>query len=279
MTKLNKIEKKCSICEDVKPLSDFGKNKTMKDGHRYECFECRRNKRTKIKKVVPQGFKKCGKCKNIKVISEFGVCIGTKTGLTSSCKSCLKEKHFIQYRKTHIIKIKEILPESQKRCCKCKEIKLKKDFHFSKQKKDELKSYCKKCRSEGCDRNNEKRRLYINEWTNEYNKKNPHKVAWRNLLKHTLERLGKSKEGKTIDLLGYSAIILKEHITSLFKNGMSWDNYGEWHIDHIKPVIKFDKETPVYIVNSLSNLQPLWATTRKINGVIYEGNLNKSDNY
>jgi hypothetical protein len=40
---------------------------------------------------------------------------------------------------------------------------------------------------------------------------------------------------------------------------MSWDNWGEWHIDHIIPVSKFEKETPPSIVNSLSNLQPLWA--------------------
>ena len=88
-------------------------------------------------------------------------------------------------------------------------------------------------------------------------------------------RLGKQKEGHTIDLLGYSALEFKNHITSLFTDGMTWENYGEWHIDHIKPVSKFDKNTPINVVNSLSNLQPLWAITREINGVIYEGNLNK----
>ena len=60
---------------------------------------------------------------------------------------------------------------------------------------------------------------------------------------------------------------------------MSWDNYGEWHIDHIKPLTLFDDNTPIHVVNALSNLQPLWATTREINGVIYEGNLNKLNFY
>ena len=45
----------------------------------------------------------------------------------------------------------------------------------------------------------------------------------------------------------------------LFLDGMSWNNWGEWHIDHRIPVSKFDKETPMSIVNSLSNLRPLWA--------------------
>ena len=49
-------------------------------------------------------------------------------------------------------------------------------------------------------------------------------------------------------------------------------------VDHIKPLSKFDEQTPLSVVNGLSNLQPLWATTREINGVVYEGNLNKSNN-
>ena len=57
---------------------------------------------------------------------------------------------------------------------------------------------------------------------------------------------------------------------------MTWSNHGEWHVDHIKDVSSFSKDTHPSIVNALTNLQPLWATTREINGVIYEGNLNKN---
>ena len=39
---------------------------------------------------------------------------------------------------------------------------------------------------------------------------------------------------------------------------MSWENYGRWHIDHIIPVSYFNKNEKVCVVNSLSNLQPLW---------------------
>ena len=67
------------------------------------------------------------------------------------------------------------------------------------------------------------------------------------------------KSSSTIKMLGYSADDLKTHIESLFKEGMSWDNYGDWHIDHIKPVSLFDDSDDVSIVNSLENLQPLWA--------------------
>lgn len=91
--------------------------------------------------------------------------------------------------------------------------------------------------------------------------------------------MGTNKEGHTVDILGYSALELKEHMINLFTPGMSWDNYGEWHIDHIKPVSCFDKNEEVSVVCALKNLQPLWSTTRIIDGKVYEGNLNKFTKY
>jgi hypothetical protein len=109
----------------------------------------------------------------------------------------------------------------------------------------------------------------------EYENKNKHITAWRNVLKCYLRRLVKSKEDRTIELLGYSSLELKLHIEYLFTEGMSWDNYGEWHVDHIKQVVNYPIDTHPSVVNALNNLRPLWATTREINDVIYEGNLNR----
>ena len=69
--------------------------------------------------------------------------------------------------------------------------------------------------------------------------------------------------------MGYSPTDLKLHIESLFIDNMTWDNYGEWHIDHIKPISKFEKTDDTSIVNSLENLRPLWAID----------NLKKSNKY
>ena len=122
-------------------------------------------------------------------------------------------------------------------------------------------------------------KIKANERQNKRHKEKPYLSAWRVVLKCSLLRMGNKKEGHTIDLLEYSALDLKNHITSLFTDGMSWDNYGKWHIDHIKRVCEFDKDTHPRVVNALSNLRPLWATTREINGVIYEGNQNRKNNY
>jgi CRISPR/Cas system-associated endonuclease/helicase Cas3 len=135
------------------------------------------------------------------------------------------------------------------------------------------------------DRYNDKRKAQIKKYrTSEKGKlqyKKTRKITiydkWRSVLHSSLRRLGKKKEGRTIDLLGYSAIELRNHITNLFTDGMTWDNHGEWHIDHIKSLDSFHINTPINIINALNNLQPLWATTREINGVIYEGNLNKGN--
>ena len=51
---------------------------------------------------------------------------------------------------------------------------------------------------------------------------------------------------------------LKKHIEREWKKGMTWDNHGEWHVDHVYPVSRFSKETPVSEVCALDNLQPLW---------------------
>ena len=46
------------------------------------------------------------------------------------------------------------------------------------------------------------------------------------------------------------------HIEKLFTSGMSWSNYPEWQLDHIKPKIMCESIEETW---DLNNLQPLWA--------------------
>lgn len=73
--------------------------------------------------------------------------------------------------------------------------------------------------------------------------------------------LKNDKSAKTHELLGCSFEQLKQHIESLFKEGMTWHNMGEWHIDHIIPLAAFDlsKSENQRIAFNYKNLQPLWA--------------------
>lgn len=189
----------------------------------------------------------------------------------------------------------------RKKCSKCNEIKLFCEFGVDNNRKSGLKQYCKNCRKNESDENKDRlrkqiwyqnnRELTINRAVNRqiekredrkkylqnYYQKNPHIYMWRSLVYRTLN--GKIKDANTFELLGYDYNELKNHISNLFTDGMSWDNYGEWHIDHIRPLSSFSANTPINVVNALSNLQPLWATTREINGILYEGNLNKLNSY
>ena len=73
------------------------------------------------------------------------------------------------------------------------------------------------------------------------------------------KRKGK-KEGRTHELLGYSSKELCEHLETLFKDGMTWDNQGEWHIDHKIPQSYFKSVDQLKECFALSNLKPEWGS-------------------
>ena len=223
-----------------------------------------------------------------------------------------------EYQKEYYEKNKERIRKNQKKYYDKNKKYLKEyDKKYAQKNKEKLKKYYKeyyqenkeyikikstpekeerrkKWRKEYYQKNKEKSQQQYKEWYNEnddklkkyrknYYKKNKrrinHIISWRSVLRNTQIRMGTAKEGHTIDILGYSALELKEYMIKLFTPGMSWDNYGEWHIDHKKPVSSFDKNEKVSVVCELNNLQPLWSTTRIIDGKVYEGNLNKFTKY
>lgn len=93
----------------------------------------------------------------------------------------------------------------------------------------------------------------------------------KNLLRRVLQLTGNKKVTKTYDALGYTEKDLLTHISSKFKEGMSWENRESFHIDHIIPVSWYIKNniTDAKIINALSNLQPLYP----------QENRKKSDSY
>lgn len=80
-----------------------------------------------------------------------------------------------------------------------------------------------------------------------------------------------AKTGSTFDLLACALDELRAHLESQFTDGMIWANYGDWHIDHIRPCASFDLNDSEQLRECFhyTNLQPLWA----------EDNLRKSDKW
>ena len=74
----------------------------------------------------------------------------------------------------------------------------------------------------------------------------------------------KNKSGrKAFDLLPFTIDQLKKHLERQFTEGMTWDNYGEWHIDHEIPVSAFNftkaEHDDFKRCWALKNLRPMWA--------------------
>jgi hypothetical protein len=63
-----------------------------------------------------------------------------------------------------------------------------------------------------------------------------------------------------IDLIGCKAEELKEHLEKQLTDNMTFENYGKWEIDHIKPISLFNlnNENELFECFNYKNLQPLW---------------------
>lgn len=206
----------------------------------------------------------CKQCGVVKDIFFFSKKYKTKDGIQkyqTLCKDCFNENG---------IKRKLTNDNKQKRSeydieyyknNREKILKIKKDYH--KNNREEILKKKKEYRKipENRERANEYIKKYIKENREkyyEYRRKNQHIIAWRRLLYRSLYYLEKKKEGNTFDELQYTPLQLKQHLEKQFVEGMNWENYGKWEIDHIKPLTSFDKDTEPSVVNSLDNLQPLW---------------------
>jgi len=168
------------------------------------------------------------------------------------CKECEKEK-VARYKQNNLDKVRE------------------KDRLFANKNKDKRASYAKLYLSKNRENISIKQKEY---WSKPENKERKAKrkreqYASSNIFKITSScrtRIFKALKGQTKSkttekLVGCSFTELKRHLENNFLVGMTWDNYGEWEIDHIIPVSKNGSF-------HYTNLQPLW----------WKDNLKKSNN-
>ena len=142
---------------------------------------------------------------------------------------------------------------------------------YRQKNKEKRNEYFKEYHQKNKEKRNEESKEYYQknkEHRNEYKQKRyQNDVNYRitNTLRNRIREAIKSqsaiKSNKSIELLGCSIQYVRQHLENQFKDGMSWENHGEWHIDHIKPCASFNMKDPEQQKECFNykNLQPLWA--------------------
>ena len=82
------------------------------------------------------------------------------------------------------------------------------------------------------------------------------------------------KDWKTVELLGCSVQQMRDHIESLFEDGMTWENWSldGWHLDHIRPCISFNLKSKAQqkVCFNWRNYRPLWGSDNISKNANYE---------
>lgn len=199
-------------------------------------------------------FKQCTKCKEEKLLDEFKKHDSSTFGRYNHCRKCMsnyfklhKEKNKESYKNRYAL---DLAKKSQK------EEVVKKNRYLKKYElRKTLEPVVEKIK---CNSKKEYNRIY---------KRN--RIAMdvdfrmrcniRSLIKSVIKKQGYKKKSHTFDILGCEYETFKAYFESLFKPGMTWENHGYWHIDHIYPVSKAKDEQHLLQLNHYTNLQPLWA--------------------
>lgn len=203
-------------------------------------------------KLFAQGLKQCPRCPEPKEFSEFGEDKNRKDGLKCFCKEH-HNKQSKEYQDKPEIKEKR-KQYREKLENKVKIAKYLKEYHIENREKrlQKLKEY----------RDKPENKHKANARQNNRKKTDINFKIKLNLRTRICKALnGNTKSLPTMFLIGCEVDYLMYHIQEKFTDGMSWDNHGLWHIDHIKPCSKFDltKESEQLICFNYTNLQPLWA--------------------
>ncbi len=111
---------------------------------------------------------------------------------------------------------------------------------------------------------------FLNYWRERYYSDDLFKLAavCRGRIHNIFKCKNIKKKNQSKELIGCSWRELKDRLSNQFTEGMTLENHGKWHIDHIIPLASAKTEEELIKLCNYKNLQPLWAVD----------NLKKSDN-
>ena len=202
-------------------------------------------------------MKVCSKCRLDRELIDFYKNKKGKDGLSNRCKYC--DKQYRLDNKELIIKANNIWRENNKEHIKqyyFKNLENKKQYR----KEYNLKNpeYSRQYRLNNRKLLSQKAKVYIK------NKRLTDPLFKLNnnistLIRQSIKNNGFTKRSKTYEILGCSYEEFKKYLESKFTEGMTWENQGKWHMDHIYPVSLATDEEHLIRLNHYTNFQPLWA--------------------
>lgn len=142
-----------------------------------------------------------------------------------------------------------------------KEYMTNKSKIWYEQNKEHRKEYLKEYREKNIEKIREVKRTY------EKHRKDTDPIYklisnFRTAIYQVLKENNVDKNGHYFEILKYTPNELIIHLEEKFTGEMSWDNYGIWHVDHIRPISSFNiqeiGDESFMECWSLNNLQPLW---------------------
>lgn len=213
-------------------------------------------------KILVNGSRWCQECKN-----EYEKT--RRHALPEDIKDKINESNRTRYNlNKEINKDKQVIVDENltKICSICKIEKQLVDFHLHKFKGN-IRAQCKDCASNARKIHYQENREKIIKQTTQYQqnrkKLDPAFKIEKNLrsrLYSALMSQSTKKSKTTMELTGCSREFLKQYLESQFTEGMCWENYGQWHIDHILPCCSFklEQEEDQKKCFNYKNLQPLW---------------------
>ena len=210
--------------------------------------------------------KRCTKCREEKpaTVEYFYRETRVKSGLSSQCKGCNKKSREENREKIKARdkKYREENPEKIK-------TRSKKYYEENTEKKKATnKKYCKE--------NPEKVRAAHKKYMRQRRQQDPIFRILHNMCGNLSRCLsGKTKNSHTMEYVGMTPDELMDYLEGRFTEGMTRDNYGKWHVDHIRPTSSFnftgsDNEEQLHMAWNYTNLQPLWAADNLSKGANYE---------
>jgi hypothetical protein len=206
-------------------------------------------------------MKVCSKCKLEKHFYDFHF-RKDQNRYRADCKECHRKRdreYNIKIGKNSFkkLKFKKLLDNGFKKCLKCNITKNINCFGIRNDTPNGRMSSCKECRKKYS-------RKHANNYTLNRLKTDPlFKLSFsiRNNIRGSFKRGNNKfiKSKKTENILGCTIQEFIDFIQSKFTDGMTLDNHGQWHLDHIYPISLAKSEEEIIKLNHYTNFQPLWA--------------------